>query len=111
MEAHLCFLFFTDPVKVLVCDCIKLKSFRMKCHLCVHVLTQDGLKREEDLLSCFSHHDCRCHLQVLYLFGLKFLHVIFKACGGPQTLNFSFLEGRFELDVYRKTTHRTSRDK
>lgn len=51
MEAHLCFLFFIDAVKVLVCDCIKLKSFSMKCHLCMHVLTQDGLKREEDLLS------------------------------------------------------------
>lgn len=74
MSECLNFLFFIDAVKVLVCNCIQLKSFGMKCHLSMHVLTQDGL-------------------QVLNLFGLKFLHVIFEACGGPQTFDFSFLEG------------------
>ena len=59
-------------------------------------------EREEDLL---SHHDCGYHLQVLYFFSLKFLHVIFKACGGPQTLNFGFLEGRFKLESHCYQLH------
>ena len=53
MDAHLCLLFFVDAVKVLVCDRIELKSFSMKCHLCMHVLTQGGLQGEEDSL-CVS---------------------------------------------------------
>lgn len=57
----------------------------------------------KDLIS-MSTMMSRRHLQVLNLFGLKFLHVIFEACGGPQTFNFSFLEGRFKLYSQRKSS-------
>ena len=66
----------------------------MECHLGVHVFTQDGLWKGYGMCAPVTQ---RCHLQVLNLFGFKFLHVIFKACGGPQTFNFSFLEGGFKL--------------
>lgn len=48
MSECLNFLFFIDAVKVLVCNCIQLKSFGMKCHLSMHVLTQDGLWKRFD---------------------------------------------------------------
>ena len=68
----------------------------------MHACTHPGWPVEKIWYVCVSF-TLWCHLQVLNLFGFKFLHVIFEACGGPQTFNFSFLEGGFKL--FRESRH------
>lgn len=53
--SNLCFLFFINAVKILVCDCVQFKSFSMECHLCMHVLTKDGLWKGYSICVYHSH--------------------------------------------------------